>query len=207
MQGGSGTAENRELRPGGLAIGIGLLSLLLVLLQALPEDWRALLQYQRAAVDAGQWWRLLTANLVHLGWRHLALNAAALVMILWLFGPDRGALRWTLALALSGLASSLGVHLTEPQVHWMVGLSGALHGLFLVAAAGWLRSGDRVAWLLLGGLLLKLGWEQLGGPLPLTASVVGGPVITTAHLWGSVGGLVVAAIEWRWPPHGGAAGL
>ncbi len=191
----SATGEKSELPPGALMLGIGLSLAVLVALQALPADWRGSLQYQREAVAAGQWWRLLTANLVHLGWRHLLLNAVGLALILWLFGPDRGPIRWLLALLLSGLASSLGVHFWAPEVHWMVGLSGALHGLFLVGACGWLRSGDRLAWLLIAGLLLKLAWEHFAGAVPLSAEVVGGAVITDAHLWGSAGGMLAAGLE------------
>ena len=47
---------------GGLALG--------------GERLRMLLQYDRAALAAGEWWRLVTAHLVHLGWDHLALNVA-----------------------------------------------------------------------------------------------------------------------------------
>jgi len=44
-----------------------------------------LLMWDRAAIDAGQWWRLLTAHLVHLDVRHLLLNIFGLLLIVEIF--------------------------------------------------------------------------------------------------------------------------
>lgn len=183
----------------GWLLAAGLLLGICVLLQLAPADWRAQLRYERIAVSGGEWWRLLSANVVHLGWGHLALNSAGLALIAWIFGPDHSVLEWAVALLLSGLAASLGVHALTPGVFWLVGLSGALHGLFVFGVVGWLRQGDRLAWLLLAGLILKLGWERYAGGLPLSADMVGGDIVTDAHLWGAAGGLLASAITWmRW---------
>ena len=46
-----------------------LASVVLLLLLAACGDWgRSALQYERAALSHYQWWRLLSAHLVHLGW-------------------------------------------------------------------------------------------------------------------------------------------
>ena len=50
---------------------------------------RMLLQYDRAALATGEWWRLVTGHLVHLGWDHLALNVAGLIGLWWLYGRHR----------------------------------------------------------------------------------------------------------------------
>ena len=34
-----------------------------------------------AAIAGGEWWRLLTGNLVHLGWWHLFLNEMGLLVL------------------------------------------------------------------------------------------------------------------------------
>jgi len=39
------------------------------------------LRYQRGAILDGQWWRLISGNLVHLGWSHLLLNLAGLILV------------------------------------------------------------------------------------------------------------------------------
>jgi rhomboid family GlyGly-CTERM serine protease len=167
----------------------------MILCQALPADWQDWLRYDRGLFQAGQIWRLLTGCLVHLGWLHLALNATGLVLMSWIFARDWPPYRWLLALVVAGVIATLGVYLGSPRVYWLVGLSGALHGLFAFGAIGWIRLGDRLGWVLLAGLAVKIGYEQWAGSLPVSEAVVGGAVITAAHLWGSLGGLVAASFD------------
>src|SRR5258706_15171959 len=60
--------------------GLTLLAVLgfLGLLAAGGPPWAAQLQYERASIGAGEWWRLLTAHWVQLGARHLLLDVAGL---------------------------------------------------------------------------------------------------------------------------------
>ena len=71
-----------------------------------------------------------------------------------------------------------------------VGLSGVLHGGF--AFLGVLHTGVRMqqGFLVLGGLGLKIAWEQFFGSLPgvLRTDAV---VWVDAHLYGAMGGVVV----------------
>jgi rhomboid family GlyGly-CTERM serine protease len=174
---------------------MALLVAFMVLCQVLPEPLQGYLPYERSLCRDGQVWRLLTAGVIHLGWSHLVLNAAGLLLVTAVFGRDWPVGRWLLALGISAVVSTLGVHLASPEVYWLKGLSGALHGLFAFGAVGWLRLGDRMGWVLLGGLLAKLLYEQWVGAMALTEGFVGGPVIVAAHVWGSVGGLLAAAID------------
>lgn len=184
-----------DLRTQRWTVAIGLLLAAMALLQALPPDWQAMLRYDRGGVLNGQVWRLFTPLFVHLGWAHLGLNGAGLVLMSAIFGADWPPGRWLLALGVAGVVSTLGVHLASPGVFWLVGLSGALHGLFAFGAVGWLRQGDRTGWLLLAGLAAKLIYEQWSGSLALSEAVVGGPVIVAAHLWGCAGGLLAAGLD------------
>jgi len=171
---------------------------LLVMLQLLPEHWQLLLRYDRSAVDQGEWWRLLSGNLVHLGWAHLALNGAALLIGAWLFAAGRTPVAWALALLVCGLAVNVGLHLFSPDVYWCVGLSGILHGFLLLGALDWALRGDRLGWVLLAVWIGKVVWEQLQGASPVSEGVVGGAVITEAHLWGLLGGALYALAELLW---------
>jgi len=183
----------------GLVPAVGLVLVMLVI-QLLPLGWQNALQYDRPAMAQGEYWRLLTSNFVHLGWSHFALNVAGLALILWIFGADRPAWRWGLGLLLASITTSLGVHLFSPGIFWMVGLSGALHGLFVLGALGWIMAGDRLGWGLLAGVAAKLLFEQTMGEVPFTAAIVGGSVVTDAHLCGAFGGLLAALLElgnWR----------
>jgi len=170
-------------------------AVLLVALQALPADWQRALWYDREAIAAGQYWRLLTGNLVHLGWMHLALNVGALLIGTWVFYPARNPIAWAIAQIVCSLATGLGLFWFSPDVAWCVGMSGALHGLLMIGAIDWIRQGDRVGWLLLVIWTAKLAWEHFAGALPLSTETVGSAVVTDAHLWGAVGGLLYVAAE------------
>ena len=151
-------------------------------------------RYEPGAFADLEVWRLLTAHLVHLSWAHLALNLAALALIELLFEDVLGTLEWTFAVIVSALAIDTGLYLFDPDVRWYVGLSGVLHGL--VACGTWelLRRRSGVGALLAIGLSAKLIWEQWWGPVPLTASSVGGPVVVAAHLYGAAGGTLVGIL-------------
>ena len=170
-------------------------ALLLVGLQFLPTELHRQLWYLRDAVAGGEYWRLLTGNLVHLGWRHLALNIGALLLGIWVFAPARSPVVWIVALLVCSLSSSLGLYLFSPDISWCVGMSGALHGLLIIGAVDWIRQGDRVGGLLLVIWIAKLGWEQVNGGVPLSVESIGAPVVTDAHLWGAVGGFLFAGGE------------
>ena len=165
------------------------LTIVMCLLQALPSGWREWLRYERVAVGEGEVWRLVTSSVVHLGWAHLVLNATAMLIMAWLFSDDRPRIAWASDLAICAMASAGGLFLFAPQVQWVVGLSGALHGLFVVGCLAWIAAGVGMGWALLAGVAAKVAWEQWQGEMPLSGDIVGGAVITDAHLWGAVGGL------------------
>lgn len=170
-------------------------AVLVAALQLLPEDLHRALWYERAAVAGGEYWRLFTGNLVHLGWQHLWLNLGALLIGIWIFYPARTPVAWTVALVASGLGTNLGLWFFVPEIQWCIGLSGALHGLLLIGAIDWVREGERLGFVFLTLWIAKLAWEQWQGPLPFAGPDLGAPVVTQAHLWGSVGGLVYLAGE------------
>ena len=162
----------------------------LLLLAAGGDTARILLRYERLEVLNGAWWRLITGHLVHLGWSHTVLNLAGLVLVWWLFRPiaSRVWLVWTVV---SGwVAISAGFLLVDEDLAWYVGLSGLLHALFASGAITSLYARRDNAILFLAALVIKLVWEQLAGPIPLTEASSGGAVVVDAHLWGALGGLL-----------------
>jgi rhomboid family GlyGly-CTERM serine protease len=183
--------------PAWLLPALGL-SAVMTVLQALPEDTRQILSYARIEVSEGQIWRLLTGNFVHLGWGHLVLNVAGLLAMAILFAEDRAPGQWGVDLFICSIATSLGLYFLNPEVYWCVGLSGALHGLFAVGAMVWVTSGISLGKWLLVGLGLKLLWEQTMGEMPFSGGIVGGAVITDAHLWGALSGFASFVLFELW---------
>ncbi len=173
------------------ALPLGLALACLAVALAGPGAMEAL-RYDREAIAAGQWWRLLSANLAHLGWSHLLLNLAGLALVWALFRPFLPLAGWLTALLLSALAVTLGLWLLDPRIGWYVGLSGVLHGLFVAGALGAVGAGERRELLLLAVITAKLAWEQWHGPLPGSAEAAGGPVVVESHLYGAISGALAA---------------
>lgn len=179
------------LRKNAFPLVIALAAVGLALGGRAATEW---LRYDRMAILHGEVWRLVTANLVHLGWPHLLLNVFGLGLVWAFFGPclsQRG--WWWIALA-SALSTSVGLLVFAPQVGWYVGLSGALHGLFIAGAMADLQIRPREGALFLAALFAKLVWEQTVGPLPGSEETAGGPVLVDAHLYGAIGGLLAGGV-------------
>lgn len=173
--------------------GIALIALLAAALQLLAPD---ALRYEREAILHGEVWRLLTGNLLHLGWAHLVLNLAGLAIIGIGFPgaeADRP-LRLFGYLLLLGLAVGVSLLCWSPTVAWYVGLSGALHGLLVLAAAGEWRRSRGFALIVLAALAAKLVWEQIAGA-GTTEQLIGGSVVVDSHLYGALAGAVLALIR------------
>lgn len=168
------------------------LALLATLLALFGDSTARVLRYQRDAILAGQWWRIISGNLVHLGWPHLALNLAGLLLVWLLFHRSLTTRDWTIVTLASALAVGGGLLLFDPHLEWYVGLSGVLHGLFAAGLLAALLAGNRADWLVLMLFIAKLAWEQLVGTMPGTAKIAGGNVIVDAHLYGAIGGAVAA---------------
>jgi rhomboid family GlyGly-CTERM serine protease len=172
--------------------GVALLAacLLLLLPTLSGEAGQALLRYERGALAGGQWWRLLSAHVVHLDLRHALLNALGLALVWALFARDYSPKAW-LAIVLGAIAAiDAGLWLRDSTVQWYVGSSGVLHGLMAAGALARVRTGERDGWLLAALLAAKLLYEQAVGALPLSGS---DPVVVDAHLYGVLGGAAVAA--------------
>jgi len=152
----------------------------------LGDSISELLRYDRGAIAAGGWWRLLTAHIVHLDAHHLVLNELGLVLMWSLFASDYDAIEWTVIVLAAALAISSGLWWLSPRVEWYVGLSGVLHSVMGAGAAKHLiaRTWDR--WILILFLAGKLTYEQLGGPEPPL-------VVVDAHLYGALAGFAVGA--------------
>ena len=175
------------LRNNSLPAGLCLISAICQLFDPLTTT---ALRYERSAIQAGEVWRLLSGNLVHLGWEHLLLNLTGLILIWLLFGRLLSTRQWLLVTTISCLAVGLGLLLFNPELDWYVGLSGMLHGLFVTGLLINLRNGYKLEWLLLLAIIAKLAWEQLHGAMPGSAAIAGGAVIVDAHLYGAISGIV-----------------
>jgi rhomboid family GlyGly-CTERM serine protease len=163
-----------------------LILLALGLLLGLGDNMSELLRYDRGAIAAGGWWRLLTAHIVHLDAHHLILNELGLILMWSLFAADYDAIEWCAIVLAGALAISSGLWWLSPRVAWYVGASGVLHTVMAAGAAKHLveRAWDR--WILIVILSGKLAYERLGGHEQAL-------VVVDAHLYGALCGFALGA--------------
>lgn len=153
-------------------------------------SWR----YDRELLAHGHYWLLISGHFVHLNWMHWGLNMAGLAIVAFFFSPYGNVVQWLFVSAISAVFVGLGLYWLNPDVTTYVGLSGVLHGLFIYGAMRETRFYPASGYALLALLLAKLIWELMNGPLPGSEELTSGRVITDAHFYGAVGGLVSALI-------------
>ncbi|MEL4426790.1 rhombosortase [Shewanella indica] len=171
-----------------------MLTALALLLYFLPLT--ELFAFRRSAIEQGELWRLVSGNLLHTNFWHLLMNLAGFWVILYLHKEHYnalGVLILTLALC---LFEGVGLYLCYPELMGYVGLSGILHGLFAFGALADIRSGRSSGYLLLAGVIAKVGWEQWQGAAAEVSALIGARVAVEAHLVGLIGGIALFGL-WR----------
>lgn len=134
-------------------------------------------------VMAGQWWRVLTATLLHAGITHLFFNGYALYVL----GPQLergvGSAAFAALYVASGLAGGLAFLFTSPE-QIAVGASGAIFGLFGAwFAASWVNRDTPQG---------RAGVSQFGVLLLINLAL---PLFIPNIAWQAhLGGLVVGAV-------------
>jgi rhomboid family GlyGly-CTERM serine protease len=176
-----------------------LLSVAAVAIHFLPPDAAAALQFDRAALAAGELWRLFTAHVTHFSPSHLAWDVGVLFALGW-FCERKSRRQTAVALALSAAAISLAVWFALPTFQIYRGLSGldcALFGLLATRQIQHRSTAAKLTGLLaLVALVLKSGWETLSGATLFVSGREFVPV-PLAHLMGAGCGVVAAMLSSR----------
>ena len=171
-----------------------IIAVIAVIAALFGDTGREALSYLRPAIAEGEYWRLATGHLAHLGWSHLILNLAGLALVWYIVGAAFEMRRWLMITATTVIGMDIGFWVLEPQLLSYVGLSGLLHGLLAAGIVGEFSSG-RVEVRVLGALVIaKLVYEQLIGPLPGSEETSGGAVIVASHAYGALSGAITAGI-------------
>ena len=168
-------------------------------------DLVSALQYDRAAIQNGEVWRVFTGNLVHWSPDHFALDVGVFLIVGMLYEP---VLRqsWLWLIFGSGFAVGFAVFLLQPNLAIYRGLSGVDSGLFaaalgiecLLARREWRR------WLWVGPAVLifvsKLLYECASGKLFFGTESLGniGEPVPLAHVAGvfaALGCLILCVLK------------
>lgn len=166
----------------------------------LPGSVRcAALRFERAALTAGEWWRLFSAALVHVSPAVAACDLGAL-LVLGTLQESAVRARWLLTLALAAPAASLAVSWGSSFERY-AGASSLVAAGMAAALVDLLRARRRGARVLGAALLVafaaKCALELAGRPVPFAAPLPSGTsVAAQAYLASALVGLGVALV---WP--------
>lgn len=174
-----------------------ILSVVMLCFTAVESTLFGSLSLEATKISAGEIWRLLTANLVHFGWVHTLMNAAALLLCAQAFFTGYPLKKFSLLLLWCCAGVGVGIYLFNPEYSPYAGLSGVIHGLIV---AGLLQPRVYPMWirvLALGLVAAKLAQENsanyeatdLQALLPVAVAV-------ESHLYGALAGLVFASSDW-----------
>ena len=166
-----------------------------------PHSSQAL-QYDRVAIDAGEWFRLISGHFLHTNFAHLAFNLIGFLLLWALHGDDYSISNNLILFTYLCLSVSFSIYFFSPELSLYVGLSGVLHGLFCWGVIQDIRKKMITGYLLFLGAVLKIGSEQLYGAGTLMPSLIEADVAVDSHLYGAIfgtiGGMVSALFSHKY---------
>lgn len=166
-----------------------LVVVVVLLLGMSPDTWVQAMSLTQRGVASGEWWRLVTSQIVHLSMNHALLNAAGFLIVSASFRQDVTARREMGVLGVSMLGVGLGIYLFNPDIGWYVGLSGAIYGVLVHHLMVGARRTPLIASAFLVFVIGKVIYEQfLAGPDRDIEQFIGGAVAEDAHLYGVIVG-------------------
>ncbi|MCL5254631.1 MAG: rhombosortase [Gammaproteobacteria bacterium] len=168
-----------------------MMSLLLVLFYSLPASVHELLSYQRDLIRSGEWWRLVSGQLLHFELSHLALNIAGIWVMYLLFAEHAPSWRYGALVLSLVMLIGIAIFFFARELDYYVGFSAVLYGIFAWGACLDIQRKIRLGYLLLVGMVLKVSWEMWQGPVSFGAADTS-QLAVAAHFWGVASGIIVA---------------
>ena len=142
-------------------------------------------------VMSGEWWRIVSGQLLHTNTNHLLLNLSGLLLIWALHGEHYSARHLALSILLHLVLIGILLVIFADYGHY-AGFSGVLHGLLIYGAIIDIIKQDKTGWLLLVGVSAKVAYENVIGASEETEELIGAAVATEAHLIGIIAGCLIA---------------
>ena len=180
---------------GPISIVIAAIAAALVALPGISE----LLQFDRTAILAGEWWRMLTSHLTHFGTSHLFWDVL-MFLVLGCLCERQSRKQFIACLIASAGLISLVVLTVSPEMQIYRGLSGIDTALFTLVAVTLLKQkwAERdTTWViaiasLLTALIVKIAIEMSGATIFVDAHEAGFVPAPLAHVVGATIGIVVS---------------
>lgn len=134
-----------------------------------PELQNALI-YDRAAITSGEWWRLLTGNLIHHSTTQLIFDVVAFSVAGALVEVRRHA-HFIILCMVAGACVGVVLYLAKPEMLYYAGLSGIVTALVVYLCLNGLGDTTWWRWLCAGALTLVV--VKIGVELVYDSTLVG----------------------------------
>ncbi|MBL1415326.1 MAG: rhombosortase [Moritella sp.] len=170
------------------------LGLLCLIIYAISAENITVLDYNRESIINGEYWRLISGNFNHTNIYHLLLNLGALAVIGGLHYRYYNSAAYTSLILLLSIGVGVGILWLSPNTHLYVGLSGILHGVIIVGAVIDVTKKYYSGYVLIIGTVIKVINEQLFNSPVEISQLIEAKVLTEAHLYGLVTGLIIAPL-------------
>ena len=172
-----------------------LLFAIVFLLELLKPASMSLLGFYPEKIAAGELWRIVTGQVLHTNFNHVLLNVAGLLLVWALHGEYYRAKHYALIVTLSLVLVGIPLAVLYDTTHY-AGLSGIIHTLIVYGALIDIHKKVTTGWLILIGVFVKVGYENIFGASSDTAALIAANVAVEAHLIGAVAGLIIGIGYW-----------
>lgn len=165
-----------------------LLIVLVLVLELIKPSSFNYLAFLPDKIALGEYWRVLTGQLLHTNLNHTLLNICGLILVWALHGEYYSVKHYLLLMLTSLILVGLGlVYVYDNTIY--SGLSGVLHALLIYGAIIDIAKKVKSGWLIFVGIWLKVAYEMTYGASASTAELISAKVAVEAHLIGAIVGL------------------
>jgi rhomboid family GlyGly-CTERM serine protease len=183
------TRPNQYLGP----LIVGLISIVAFFFEPMTSDYFAL---ERTWWSQGNYYQIVSGHFLHTNFIHMLFNLLGLLLLWALHGDDYAMVSYLGKFLIVCIGISLCMYVFSDNIVWYVGLSGAIHGVFAWSCIRDVENKVFSGWLLLTGLALKVGNEQLNGAGSLMPDLIDASVAIDSHLYGAIIGLIIGIVSW-----------
>ncbi len=171
---------------------ISIISIIAFVFEPMSSAYFAL---ERTLWSQGHYYQIVTGHFLHTNFIHILFNLLGLLLLWALHGDDYETLSYLAKFIVICIMISMCMYVFSPDIIWYVGLSGAIHGVFAWGCIRDLEKKRLSGWLLIIGLTIKVGNEQINGAGTFMPALIEANVAVDSHLYGALSGLLIGLVS------------
>ena len=145
---------------------------------------------QVAATLDGEYWRMVTAHLIHADWQHFLMNMTGLSLCVAVFYKDLAVRHWPMSFIALSIFSSIGLLILYRPEESYVGFSDVLHGWIMLGCCAIFAKETKLALIVFTLFWIKIIEEQLNLPFFTSTGIDNAHIAKESHILGAIAGLL-----------------